>query len=79
MAKFNRMWRRRKGAGMKLSIHHTLSERYESLLKAAEQGSVEAFFEANRVAIRLRSLEDRLNAKSKHIGEHYEMEVGTIK
>lgn len=63
---------------MKLSSHRSLIRQYEMLLREAEQGSEEAFFEANRVAIRLRSLEDRLNAKAKHIGEHYEMEVGTL-
>ena len=66
------VWTRGRGATDKLRRLSQLQQQHRQLLKRAEGGDEKAYQEANRLAIRIRSVEDRLQGKAAKVLDLYE-------
>ena len=66
------VWTRGRGATEKLRRLSQLQRQHRLLLQRAEGGDVEAYRQANQVAIRMQSIEDRLQGKAAKVLDLYE-------
>lgn len=65
-------WTRSKGASSKLQELNHLERKHARLLLKAEKGDLAAYKEANLLAIKIKSLEDRLQGKANKVIDQYE-------
>lgn len=64
-------WTRNKGASGKIQELMRLEKEYAALIEKAEKGDVEAYKRANILAIKMNSLEDRLQCKASKVVDQY--------
>jgi hypothetical protein len=64
-------WNRTKGADEKQKALDKLAAEHAGLLKLAERGDLEAWQQANIVAIRMQSIEDRLRGKANKVYDEF--------
>lgn len=70
--RIKKTWAREKSASGKLQELMRLEKEHAALIKKAERGDLEAYKEANLLAIRIKSIEDRIQGKANKVLDQYE-------
>lgn len=73
MDRIKETWTRGKGAADKLQQLRKLENQRSSLLLKADNGDVEAYQKANLLAIKIQSIEDRLQGKASKVIDQYQV------
>jgi hypothetical protein len=73
MGHIKETWTRGKGASDKLQQLRKLENQRSGLLQKADDGDLEAYKEANLLAIKIQSIEDRLQGKASKVIDQYQV------